>query len=220
MKNIVNSLCLLLLVLLGNHLMAQCTLPPNAIYVVPGGTGSGSAGSPTNIATALAIHKADTSRNPILMSSGVHNVSQILYIPSFVTVEGGYTNTNGVWEKNPAHVTTLEITPPFHYYDMPNIPRNIFTDLTYETVQVASLIGLYLDSVQKVKLKDFKINLWTQGSVYLESRDGYSVYGIYSYRSKDIEISNLDITTSDAQNGGDGEDDEGNKNFPHGWIVR
>lgn len=206
MKKIVNSLCLLLLVLVSNHALAQCTLPPNAIYVTPSGSGNGAANSPTNVVAALAMHKANPARNPILMAGGVYNISQILYIPGDLTLEGGYTNANGSWAKNPSNITTLRISPPFHFYTMENIPRDIFTDIQYMDVEVASLIGLYLDSVQNVKLKDFNIDLWTNSGVGLESRDGFSVYGIYSYRTKNVEISNMDISTPNAQRGGDGVD--------------
>lgn len=217
MKKIVNSLCLLLLVLVSNHALAQCTLPPNAIYVTPTGTGNGSAGSPTNIVSALTMHRTNPARNPILMAGGEYNLSQILYIPGDLTMEGGYTNTNGSWAKTPANVTTLKISPPFLYSYVEDIPRDIFTDLHYEDVEVASLIGLYLDSVQNVKIKDFNIDLWTNGSVYLESRDGFSVYGIYGYRAKNVEVSNMKITTVSAQRGGGGED--GRNGYSAIWSM-
>ena len=65
---------------------AQCTNPPNAIYVVPNGGGNGSAASPTNLESAITIHNNNPARNLILMSGGNYHFFNTIKIPSNITI--------------------------------------------------------------------------------------------------------------------------------------
>lgn len=187
---------------------AQCT-NPNAIYVVPNGTGNGSAASPTNLPNAISIHNNNPARDKIIMSGGAYTFFNTVNIPSNINIEGGFRVSGSNWYKDPLYSTTLSIIPPFQIAVVRNVPRGINAGNTRieDSVLVAHIIGLKLDSVQNITLQDFNLNVYNSGGVsWLPTRDGYSVYAIYSYKSKNIVINHLDIATSDAQGGGFGLD--------------
>lgn len=223
MKRLKHGLSVLLMILVWHYASAQCGAP-NAIYVVPNGTGNGNANSPTNIYNAISIFRSNPARTPIILSGGFYQLSATLNLPTGCNIEGGFNFSNGVWAKDPTAVTDLSINPPFEYVTLPDIPRGQSAGIWHlEDVEVAHIIGIKLDSVRNISLKDFNMYVWTNSSAYLDSRDGFSVYGIHGYRTKNVQVRNVTIGATSAQRGGFGEDgDNGSQaqwNMPGGKEV-
>lgn len=186
----------------------QCT-NPNAIYVVPNGTGNGSATNPSNLLNAITLHNSNPTRDKIIMSGGTYHIFSTVHIPSNINIEGSFRVSGSNWYKDPVYPTTLNIIPPFQLAVVNNVPRGLNAGNTRieDSVFVAHIIGLKLDSVQNITLQDFNLNVYNSGGVsWLPTRDGFSIYAIYSYKAKNVVINHLDITTSDAQGGGFGLD--------------
>lgn len=186
---------------------AQCINPPNAIYVVPNGGGNGSAASPTNLESAITIHNNNPARNLILMSGGTYHFFNSIKIPSNITIEGSYTATGGNWYKDPSNVSNINVIPPFRAGIVRNVPRGMNTVNAHveDSVLVAHIIGFELDSVQNISLLDLHLSVSNPGGVtWLPTRDGYSIYAIYSYKSKNVLLNKIEINTGDAQGGGFG----------------
>ena len=174
---------------------AQCTTSANAIYVAPNATGSGTAASPTGFLTALAISSANPSRTPIIMQGGDYNFNSTIYIPSGINIEGAFSRNGSVWSKNPSSVTNLNVYPSFQYATVIDLG---------DTFTVAHIIGIDFDSVKNISVKDVNLLVSTSNSVELDTRDGFSVYGVYAYKTTGVQLLNMTITTCDAQNGGEG----------------
>lgn len=185
----------------------QCS-NPNAIYVTVNGNGNGSFNSPTNLEDALVIHEGSPSRTPIIMASGDYYFYNTLKIPSNLTIEGNFRLNGNVWLKDPTSRTNINIIPEFRSAMVPDVVKGWGAGALYvDTVMVAHIIGLELDSVQDIILKDFSLMVYSQGGVtWLPYRDGFSIYAVYSYKSKRVQFTNLEIATGNAQNGGFGLD--------------
>jgi hypothetical protein len=175
-----------------NPVSAQCNVD-NSIYASPGGTGVGTKSSPTNIVTALVRCAGDTSLHKIKLSTGTHIIKQTLEITSGIQIDGGFDIRNGEWIKSNSAVTTLSITP-----------RSEFPEIDYygTKIQLGQYVGIRMNKVEKVTLKDFKLEVWkAEYPEHTNKGSGMTVYGIVAIASKNIILTKLDITTD---NGGDG----------------
>ena len=202
MKNFTKSFIALCVVILGffNSTLAQCT-SGNAIYVTPNGNGSGTTASPASLANALTIFANDTTR-PIYLSSGDYAIYKTLVLPSGLHLEGGFSVSGSNWTKTPTAITNLNVTA--------NYMISKVIDLG-DTFTVASIIGIELDSVKNIFLKDFNLSvvannydIYTYESAMQNTRDGYSVYAIYANQSSDIQLLNMTLSPDAAGRGGRG----------------
>ena len=178
---------------------AQCT-SADAIYVTPNGTGGGTAANPANLANALLIYQGNNTRSTILMAGGDYDIYGTLSLPSGISIEGSYNDNNGVWIKNPTVNTNITINDPDFRYD---------TIVWYpDSFHTVGEVGILLDSVQNVVLRDFNLSMTNSyyHYAYSDKRDGYSVYGIYASQCSNVQMLNLIINTPDAENGGFGGD--------------
>src|ERR1043165_6953468 len=177
---------------------SQCSaVSPNAVYVSPNGSGTGTAASPTNLVSAINIYRGNNSRTPIILQEGDYYVSQTLNLPSGITIKGGFSNSSGTWTRNPAAQTNVNVYNGSYQY-------NTVVDLG-DTFKVASLIGIKLDAVHDVSLSDFNLSVGSAYSSYLwETRDGGSISAIYATGSDNVKLLNMTISTSSAENGGMG----------------
>ncbi len=203
MKQISKALiaCLVLLLAYSNQAQSQCTIA-NAIYVTPGGTGNGSAASPTNLLSALANYNSTTAY-PIIMAGGDYNIYNTIKLPTAVHIEGGYSVNGSAWTKNPTAATNITVAANFQF------PQVI--DDFGDTNTVASVIGMQIDSVSNVFLKDFSLFVYANNNDFgiyanmlANTRDGYSVYAIYASYSSNVQMLNLTLSTADGGNGGPG----------------
>ncbi|HWB64489.1 MAG TPA: HYR domain-containing protein, partial [Chitinophagales bacterium] len=199
MKNPFKTLFLLIFFILAHIgiIRAQC-INANAVYVSPTGTGPGTAASPASLTTAITIYQNNPTRTPLLLQQGNYYVFNTLKLPSGISIEGGFINNNGSWSKNPGAVTNVNVINPHLQYAT-------IIDLG-DTFYVAHIIGIDLDSVQNIALKDFNLSVAGAVGASLDSRNGYSVYGIHASHTQNVELLNMTISTDNAQNGGRGVD--------------
>jgi len=186
-----------------NFLVAQC-ISNNAIYVTPNGVGTGSPTNPANLLDALLMYEFNPVRNKIILSGGDYYFYATIQIPSGINIEGGYRPTGSNWIKDPLFATKLNINAAIEYYTIADYWTNVSGTYQVQDYEVANVIGLQLDSVKNIFLKDFKLEVWSNRAAMLDSRDGFSIYGIHAYRSSNVTLLNLDITTGNAQNGSRG----------------
>lgn len=185
------------LVFLSTHLLhAQDNCPDDALYVTPEGTGLGTKASPANLLTALARCKSDAGLHLIKVSTGTHMISQTMFIPSDVTIDGNYDVADGIWKKSTVLNCVLSVSPPGDEIET-------VTSDNKPTV-VGHYIGIMLDTVANITLKDFVLKVHKKNNTYADmtsTLDGKSVYGIFGRGSHDIYMINLHIVTD---SGGDG----------------
>jgi len=207
MKRFFPKLILLALITIAASKVAlsQCSVA-NAIYVAPNATGTGTAVNPTGLETAFTIHNADTTRKQIFMAGGEYNFYNTIQVPSGVSIEGSYKVIGGNWIKDPTANTNINVYPPFKYEWVRDVPRILAPVFHYDTVMVAHIIGIKLDSVKNVMLSDFHLYVSNNSGVSLPTRDGFSVYAIYANKTNNVQIRGLEISTCNAQNGGFGLD--------------
>ena len=181
--------------LLIRTVIAQTTCVDNSIYVSPGANGSGTKGSPTNLLTALGKCASDTSIHRIKMSIGAHTFSQTLYIPSNVTVEGGFDATGNLWQKSISR-TTISVSPGSEEFYVKNTVG--------DKVLIGHFIGIRMDSIQNSILKDFDLEVHKKYSPYenvTQEGVGKSIYAIYAKKSSNVYLINLKISTDQAGEG-------------------
>src|SRR5690606_19377634 len=85
----------------------------NIVYVAPWGDNNdpncGTAGAPcaTLTGAGAGMSKVTASRNIIRMASGAYVESSTLALQTGLTIDGGYTVTNGLWKKSTAANSTV-----------------------------------------------------------------------------------------------------------------
>jgi hypothetical protein len=178
-----------------NALRAQDCLD-NALYVTPTGNGLGTRLSPSNLLTALTICKGDTSRHFIMLATGTYTIGETLVVPSGVTIDGNYDAINGVWKKSTVNKSVLSVSPPGDEVKTISV--------TNTKVTTGHFIGIRLDSVSNIKLKDFTLEVH-KTNVYRNDMtldgDGKSIYAVFARKSEKIFLINLNIITDDAGDG-------------------
>ncbi len=213
MKNIYHNLLAIAIIILAgfNVSYSQCS-PGNPIYVSPQGTGTGTANSPANLEAAISMYRNDNSRTPLLLQEGIYYPGNTLKLPSGITIEGGFINNNGVWAKNPSAVTNVRVyNPAFQYAQVTAYGQ---------TQWVAHIIGIQLDSVKNISLRDFNLDVAHYSGVSLDSRSGFSIYAVHAYKSQNVQLLNMKLSTGNAQGGGFGLDGEpgNNANYRMGGL--
>lgn len=193
-------LVIFLMTLSAQLLQAQDCLDDDALYVTPEGVGMGTRLSPAGLLTALAICESDTSRHLIKLGTGTYAIDRTLYIPSGVTIDGNYDVTNGIWKKSKTGYCVLSISPPGEEVKT--------TTSDNKPVVVGHYIGIRLDTVSNITLKDFTLevhkrnNFWEDMISYGDRYgDGKSIYAIFGRGSENIYLINLHIVTD---SGGEG----------------
>jgi hypothetical protein len=192
-KKLISSSFLFLL--LHHSLYAQTCSDNSSVFVTPAGVGTGTNISPANIITALARCLRDTSIHHIKMSRGNYTISQMLIVPSNITLEGGFDASSGLWNKT-TDKTILSVSPASE--------EVLTVDGYNQPIVVGHYIGIKLDSVQNIILKDFNLEVHKTNMYYEDltsGGDGKSIYGIFGKKSKNISLVNLAITTDDGAEG-------------------
>ena len=152
----------------------------NIIYVTPTGVSSGTAGTKANPANLTYGLTLVTSTNNILwLSNGNYLISNILSIPSNVTIEGGFAATT--WIKSTISQTIID--------------RDATTVLPSPFNALVALAG---NSVSNFRLQDLTIN------VANALGNQISVYGIYLTGCSNYNITRCTVTTGSASGGLDG----------------
>lgn len=182
----------------------------NTIYVSSTGGGlSGTKASPTTLENALTIYGVDNTRNYIVLEEGVYAINNTLYLPSDISIDGGYIVSGAEWIKNSSSITTLNINPSV------NVVNVLGTD-------VGTYVGFALENVNNVNLKDLNIVVLSAGTTNQTNNRGESIYGVHVNNSGTYTFNRLNIETGNASNGAngvageDGADGEGGDNGSDG----
>jgi hypothetical protein len=166
----------------------------NTIYVSPTGSGlSGSKDTPTTLENALIIYGVDNSRNYIVLEEGVYAINNTLYLPSDVSFDGGYVVAGTDWIKNSSSITTLNINPSINVVNVLG-------------VDVGTYVGLALENVTNVNIKDLNIVVLSAGTSNQTNNRGESIYGVHVNNSGTYTFNRLNIETGNASNGANGVD--------------
>lgn len=158
------SLCLFLS---SFALAQQC----NIIHVTPNGATSGAAGTQANPADlTYGLSLVTPADNQLWLATGTYTISTSLFIPSDVTIEGGFNSAT--WAKSNG------------------TPSIIFRDANNPAGPPANgLFGLVGLSVSNFRLQDLTIN------VANATGNGITVYGIYLDGCSNYNITRCEVTT-------------------------
>src|SRR5690606_19499713 len=139
-----------------------------------------------------ALAKTDATRNYIRMEVGNYTETNTINLQNNMTIEGGYVNSGGLWNKTSNTSTRTNITS--------NAP---IATATVSGVTVGHRTGIASNSASNWKLID--INLTTNAVSGATSSRGNSNYAVWINNSSNYEITRCNITAGNAGNGADGE---------------
>ncbi len=143
----------------------------NIIYVTPTGVSSGTTGTKTNPASlAYGLTLVSSANNLLWLSTGTYLISNILSIPSNVTIEGGFNSTTWIKSTVSQSIIDRDATNP-----LPT-PFN-------------ALVGLAGNAASNFRLQDLTINIASA------TGNQISVYGIYLSGCSNYNITRCKVTT-------------------------
>lgn len=168
----------LIFILLAISFQATVAQECNVIYVTPGGTSGGTAGTKANPASfSHALSIVNSSNDKIYMAAGTYVVSNAVNIPSGVTIEGGFDTD---WKKSNGNATT------------------IFRDNTNPIPGISALIGVNCVGVNNFRLQDLTIRVANAVG------NGTSTYGVYLSGSSNYEMVRCRVIAGNGGNGSNG----------------
>ncbi len=169
-----NLLFLLTLFLFSSFLNAQQC---DVIYVTPNGATSGAAGTKANPADLnYGLSLVTVTANQLWLASGTYTISTALFIPSNVTIEGGFNSVT--WAKSNG------------------TPSIIFRDANNPAGPPANgLFGLVGVSVSGFRLQDLTITTANAPG------NGITVYGIYLDGCSNYNITRCEVSTGTGSAG-------------------
>ncbi|MEI6311032.1 MAG: T9SS type B sorting domain-containing protein [Bacteroidota bacterium] len=176
---------------IGADASAVCTITVGAtscdfIYVSPTGTDVVGGGGPLNPYRTIAFALANMSgKLHMKIKNGVYNETSILNILANLIIEGGYTETGGVWNKSSNSTTTINCS------GTQTIDANI-----------AHTMGFF-SSANNWKLIDLNVTT-SNATGNTASGNGKSNYGIYLTGCSGYEIIRCSITSGSASAGSAG----------------
>ncbi|MCE9539078.1 MAG: hypothetical protein K8R85_07660, partial [Bacteroidetes bacterium] len=176
-KSFLSSISLLCFSFLSVSLSAQeCSI----IYVSPTGVSSGTAGTISNPASlAYGLTLVSSTNNLLWLSTGTYLISNILSIPSNVTIEGGFDASTWIKSTVSHSIIDRDATNP-----LPS-PFN-------------ALVGLAGNAATNFRLQDLTINIANAPGNQI------SVYGIYLSGCSNYNITRCTVTTGAGSAGLDG----------------
>lgn len=152
----------------------------NVIYVTPNGASSGAAGTKANPASLLyGLSLVSSTNKKVYLSKGTYNISNPLYLPSNVEMEGGFDATNN-WAKSNSYTSKI-------YRD------NLNPDPNPER-----LVAVYCLAITGFRLQDLTIQ--TSGAFI----NGASTYGVYLTGCSNYQFVRCKIISGNAANGNNG----------------
>lgn len=152
----------------------------NIIFVTPNGASGAGAGTKTNPASlSYALSSLVNATNKkVWMSQGTYNVSNPIYLPNGIELEGGFNALT--WEKSNGLTT------------------RIFRDNLNQEPNPERLVAIYGLNISNFRLQDLTIQ--TSGSF----SNGGSTYGLYLSGCSNYQIVRTKVIAGNAANGNQG----------------
>lgn len=172
MKKINSTLKLILTVLCALVYTATVSAQEcGIVYVTPTGSSSGTAGTPTNPANlTYGLTLASASADRVWLATGTYPITDILNIPSNVTIEGGFNSST--WVKSNVAQSIID-------RDASNVLPTPYN----------ALVGLVGNASTNFRLQDLTINVASAPSNQI------SVYGIYLAGCSNYYITRCTVNT-------------------------
>jgi gliding motility-associated-like protein len=172
MKKINSTIKLILIVLCAcAYTLTASAQECGIVYVTPTGSSSGTAGTPTNPANlTYGLTLASTTADRVWLATGTYPITDILNIPSNVTIEGGFNSST--WVKSNVAQSIID-------RDASNVLPTPYN----------ALVGLVGNASTNFRLQDLTINVASAPSNQI------SVYGIYLVGCSNYYVTRCTVNT-------------------------
>lgn len=162
------------------------------IYVSNTGltSAAGTALAPTTLAEAL--NRAACDNTIIKMDTGIYNIDSTLFIPSYITLEGGFMQGNA-WKKTSEVGATVIRRSALNPDGLANAQR---------------LVALAALSSQNFRLQDLTI------ATADATNSGMSTYGLHLQNTSQYTLARVQVLSGNAVNGANGVDGAGRSTMP------